>query len=158
MEEPFYPPLPDRAVWTVDIILQNIQQDPEYLDYSPYTSEEITALRKWSSETTVELEEVEEVVGDDKWARLERESNSLFTALTAAGKDLQSADQAQKMAYFRTATSLLDKIVGIQERTANLKQIHKFHNTVLSVMEDVLEPGQRTAVLDRLKESINADV
>lgn len=157
MDDIFYPPLPDRAVWAVDIILQNAQEDPEYLEFSPYTAEEIETLQKLSN-GVLEAEDLEELTGEDKWARLERESNTLFKALTMAGKDLQTADQAQKMAYFRTATSLLDKIVGIQERTANLKQIHKFHNTVLAVMEDTLEPGQRTAVLDRLKESMNAEV
>lgn len=157
MDDIFYPPLPDRAVWAVDIILQNAQEDPEYLEFSPYTQEEIETLQRIFT-GVVEVAESEELTGEDKWARLEKESNQLFKALTAAGKDLQTADQAQKMAYFRTATSLLDKIVGIQERTANLKQIHKFHNTVLAVMEDTLDPGQRTAVLDRLKESLNAEV
>lgn len=153
----FYPPLPDRAVWAVDIILQNMAQDPDYLIDSPYTHEEITTLERLAGNVSTLAEEAEEIeeVGDGKWARLERESDKLFKALTGFSAKLDAKDNAETMAYFRTATSLLDKIVGIQERTANLKQISMFHDTVLRVMEDVLDAGQRTEVMTQLKKAIN---
>ena len=152
MEDDFYPHLPDGAVFALDVILQNLAEDPEYLELSPYSTEEVSFLTRLAGPAAAE--DVEEISDEDKWTRLEKESNALFKALTEAGKTLQTGDKAQQMSYFRTATQLLDKIVGIQERTANLKQIHQFHHTVLTIMEDVLEPGQRTSVMERLKGAI----
>lgn len=152
MSEAFYPELPDSFVFALTVILENLAEDPEYLDFSPYSAEEIAVLGRFSA-----LEEVEILENGDKWSRLERESGALFKALTDAGKDMTGSDHAQKMAYFRTATSLLDKIVGIQERVANLKQISTFYSSVIGVLEEVLDAGQRTDVLNKLKELTNAD-
>lgn len=150
----FHPPLPDRATWALDIILRNLEQDPDYLLDSPYTQEEIDVLERFAGRA-VAVEE--EAPAEGKWARLEHESNKLFKSLTGFSANLNERDNAEQMAYFRTATSLLDKIVGIQERAANLKQINLFHDTVLTVMEDVLDAGQRTEVMDRLKKAINPE-
>lgn len=152
----YYPPLPEGSVFALDVILQNLAQDPEYLSVSPYSEEERRVLDQLGAHMS-EIEDLENASDVDKWVKLERETQSLFSSLRTAGDELRSGDSAQQMAYFRTATALLEKLVGIQERTANLKQIHQFHNTVLSVMEDTLEPGQRTEVMARLKEAINAD-
>lgn len=153
----FYPPLPERAAWAVDIILQNMAQDPEYLAYSPYSREELAILERLTggaaARRAADADEIE-VVGEGKWARLESESNKLFKSLTEFSSKLNERDNAEQMAYFRTATSLLDKIVNIQERAANLKQISMFHDTVLRVMEDVLDAGQRTEVMTQLKKAI----
>lgn len=150
----FFPPLPENAVFALDLILKRLAEDPEFLDDEdcPYTSEEKDFLSKFVAEIS-EVEEAEAELGN-KWDRLERESNSLFKNLTETGATLQIKDHTEKMAYFRTATSLLDKIVSIQERTANLRQIHKFHETVLNIMEDTLDAEQRTAVMERLQQSI----
>ena len=153
----FYPPLPDRAAWAMDIILRNLEQDPDYLIDSPYTEEEVLVFERFSTRG-IEVEEEIEEASDSKWTRLERESNKLFKSLTDFEGKLDTKDNAEQMAYFRTATSLLDKIVGIQERTANLKQISMFHDTVLRIMEDILDPGQRTNVMAQLKKAMTPDV
>jgi hypothetical protein len=108
-------------------------------------------------ESRIEQVAEEDLEDDSKWGRLEKESNKLFTMLTEFSNKLDSRDNTETMAYFRTATSLLDKIVGIQERTANLKQISRFHDTVLIVLEDVLDASQRTQVMEQLKKSINPE-
>lgn len=152
----FHPPLPEGATWALDIILRNLEQDPDYLLDSPYTQEELDVLERFAGRA--EAVEEDEAPAEGKWARLEHESNKLFKMLTDFSSKLDSKDNAETMAYFRTATSLLDKIVGIQERAANLKQINLFHETVLTVMEDVLDAGQRTEVMSRLKTAIKPEV
>jgi hypothetical protein len=156
MDDIQYPDFPKESGWALNQILSYLEDDPNYLDHAPYDIDTIEALERCIS---IQIDEtpIEDFSGDAKWAKLERESNRLFKALTEAGATLNNADQAQKMAYFRTATSLLDKIVGIQERVNNLKQIQEFHSTVLTVMEDILDAGQRTEVLDRLKQVISND-
>jgi hypothetical protein len=151
-----YPPnLPDGAAFCLDLILQRMAEEPDFLDYAPYPQEDKDVLVKL--ESRIEQVAEEDLEDDSKWGRLEKESNKLFTMLTEFSNKLDSRDNTETMAYFRTATSLLDKIVGIQERTANLKQISRFHDTVLIVLEDVLDASQRTQVMEQLKKSINPE-
>lgn len=151
----YHPHLPEGAAWAVDIIVRNAAQDTEYLLDSPYTPEEIGIFERLAGVASgVAEDEIETDEPTDKWGRLEKESNKLFKMLTEFSGKLDAKDNTEQMAYFRTATSLLDKIVGIQERSANLKQINLFHEAVLTTMEDVLEPEQRTAVLENLRNAI----
>jgi hypothetical protein len=152
----YFPPLEDSTIWALGVIQTHLQEDPADLDHPerPYTDEEAAFLTQLLGPELVSDPNFE---GEGKWARLERESSDLFKSLTDTGKELAAGDNAEKMAYFRTATSLLEKIVGIQERTANLRAISRFHDTVLAVMEDILTPDQRTAVMERLKASIQPE-
>lgn len=156
-EDEFPPALPPGTAKMLAVILQCMDADPEFLELCPYPADDIDVLRRFDSATGVVADEEDVPEETNKWGRLERESNKLFKMLTDFSSKLDSKDNAETMAYFRTATSLLDKIVGIQERAANLKQINLFHETVLTVMEDVLDAGQRTEVMSRLKASIKPE-
>lgn len=156
----YYPELPEGIVFPLEILLQKIKEDPDYLEFAPYDAEEKAILdiilaphmrRDLLEDDDLEFEE-------NKWELLEQESKSLFKMLKEHGGSLGKGDStADRMAYFRTATQLLEKIVAIQERCANLRQINHFHTTVLTVMEDTLTTDQRTQVLQRLKGAITDD-
>lgn len=150
----YYPEFDEKSLWALDVIRQNIDQDPEYLDNSPYTSNEVQSLLKLTRERSGEVAEVAE---GSKWEILETETTGLYKSLKETFENLKIDDHTERMSYFRTATSLLDKLVGLQERAAGLKKVHEFQQTVLDIMEDILEPGQRTEVMDRLRKSINDD-
>ena len=142
----YYPEIPAGAVFAMDIILRSIEeQGASYLDGSPYDAETLEFLSRFVRE-----ESTEELVLGDKWERLEAESNKLFKDLTDAGDQLTSDDAAEMMSYFRTKTNLLEKIVSIQERAANLKKLHQFYGAVLTVMEDLMDADQRGIMLERL--------
>lgn len=155
----FPPALPPGTAKKLAVILQCMEADPDFLELCPYPADDVEVLRQFTGAAAAGEDFVEEDIPEEtnKWGRLERESNKLFKMLTDFSSKLDSKDNAETMAYFRTATSLLDKIVGIQERAANLKQINLFHETVLTVMEDVLDAGQRTEVMSRLKASIKPE-
>ena len=74
-----YPALPEGMPWTLEMVLLQIQQDPEWLDASPYSPDEFEALEKLveaigagGDQGGSDEEEIEEV-GKGKWARLEHE-------------------------------------------------------------------------------------
>jgi hypothetical protein len=37
----------------------------------------------------------------------------------------------------------------------NIRKIHQFHSTVLTVMDDICDAGQRTEVMERLEKAIS---
>lgn len=76
----------------------------------------------------------------------------LFLELRDSKENFDVQDNAERMSYFRVATSLLEKLIGMRERANNVKRVSQFYSTVLGVMEEVLEPEQITEVRNRLKE------
>lgn len=144
---PLYPDLNQQ----LDIALHLMGEEIDYLSQSdcPYSVGTKSSMTKMA--TIVAAVTIEPT---DKWAKLERETQDLYDDLKDSKENLSIEDHAERMSYFRTATSLLDKLVGLQERAVGLKAIGNFHQTVLDIMEDVLDPGQRTEVMARLKISI----
>lgn len=138
-----YPELDESDFWKLQIIAQNAADDPEYFDHPdcPYSS----AVKEFF-QTKVEAA-VEKVSLDE----LERETMTLFRELKEFGDFLNIDDVSERMAYFRTRTALLDKILTIQKGFADVKAVHEFQSRVLAVIEEVLNPDQRTAVMERLK-------
>lgn len=156
----YFPPIDAKSVWGIGIVLRSLEEDPTFLDdedcpYELATREFLLTLSDKPAETAPARPEDEPdydpFEGRSKWEVLEQESKKLFGQLMLEGNNLDTGDKAERMSYFRTATSLLDKIVAIEERANNLKQISSFYSTVLAVMEEVLEAEQRTKVLDRLR-------
>lgn len=156
----FFPDIDDRQLWSIEIILRNLAEDPEYLEDSDYSPEIVQKFKEITGLTTIsassEPEEGEKAQSGDKWTVLEAQTNKLYKSLMEEQQNLGAKDNAEKMSFFRTATQLLDKLVGIQERAANLAKIHQFHDTVLTIMDDLLDAGQRTEVMDRLRKAIEA--
>ena len=136
------------------LALQLLKQDPGFIhdEDSPYSPDTRSALAVFAS-PAVEVVETPR----DKWDKLERETQRLYDELKDSKDNLSIEDHAERMSYFRTATSLLDKLVGLQERAVGLKAIGQFHQTVLDIMEDVLDPGQRTEVMQRLEKVIKGE-
>lgn len=152
MSDRFFPDLPEDAWWALEIVFQNIEEDPTYLqdDGCPYPS--------WLREFFETPERVFGMDGDEDDGEdldLSYESARLFRELKQAKDGFSSDDHAEKMAYFRTSTSLLEKLVGMRERANNVKQISRFYQTVLDIMDEVLDEDKREAVRERLKEKIN---
>jgi hypothetical protein len=153
---------PDIDIQALLLMIELQKQDPDYIrgsDYGPEIEGLFLGLTEGSGVGAgaglAGLPMSTE--GMSKWDRLEYESNELFEALTQAGKGLAARDNAEKMAYFRVAASLLEKIVAIQERALNLKKLATFQQIVLSVMDDVLTGDQRLQVRARLEEAARGE-
>lgn len=148
---------PDIDVDALSLMIELQREDPTYVTRGGFP-EDVEALFL-ALNTPVVLDQVAEVdlEGMNKWEKLEHESNELFTLLTEAGKSLDNRDSSEKMAYFRTATTLLERLVGIQERSLNLRRLAQFQQTVVSIMDDVLDGDQRVAVRERLQAELRSE-
>jgi hypothetical protein len=85
----------------------------------------------------------------NKWEELQAEAAALYEELAVFKRDADAMgdggmDVKEKLAYFRTATQLLDKLVALGERAANLRRVSDFQERVLRVFDVVLTPAQRT--------------
>lgn len=148
MSDRFYPEIGDDAWWGIEIILQNVTEDPGYLEGAdcPYPA--------WFKD---HFSQSEGLVGEDDGGDLdlEYESGRLFKELKEAKDNFQVNDHAERMAYFRTSTQLMERMVAMRERAHNVKQISRFYGAVLEIMDQILDEDQREEVRSRLKDLIN---
>tara|TARA_Y100001933_G_C18819127_1_gene488441 strand:- start:117 stop:647 length:531 start_codon:yes stop_codon:yes gene_type:complete len=148
-----YPPNP--AVF-LRILADNHASNPDYLINAPYSDEDIDFLSALLAGKTSESVPDDHLVFGahaDKYATISDQAMSLYNEMATfrASADFKSASVAERNSLLRTMTSLLEKLVSIDERAKGLRYISDFQNTMLEIIEDVMSPDQRTQIMDRLR-------
>lgn len=150
----FYPdfPSPDETLWALRLVIQHQQEDSEYLfrDECPYSDEFTAAMASLIASAGGPGEPgTPGTPGEDKpiWEGLEAETRGLYLDLKAAHRKVKDNDSSSQMSFFRTATALLEKLVGLQERATGIKELHEFKAQTFKVIDSVLTEEQRQKVL-----------
>jgi hypothetical protein len=159
MSDYHYPELTEHAQWAFKTVVTLARENSDYLKSPdcPYDDalkkliQDSIWMRLDTSEDTEGGEKSIPISEDEIDSTLAEDLYAVFQELKNYGKTIGKSDQAEKMAYFRTATSLLERLVTARERAMGVKQVKDFQDTVLTVMEDTLSPAQRTEVMDRLR-------
>ncbi len=165
-----YPNIRPEAVMTMNIVVMNIEQDPSYLDRAecPYPKEVKDFFRKkievikgkrpkvsgsGSNEGEGEGDDGGNgglFEGKDELIVLDTQIIQLIEDLEDFSQKLDVGDVSEKMAYFRTKTALIEKLVTMRERISNLKEINDFRLTLLSFMNEICTKDQITELMHRL--------
>jgi hypothetical protein len=150
MTDTYFPPLSEEALWSFDLILKRITEDPNYLhsDDCPYGEALVNAL----SPIETEVVAIESGEAEDTEVDLALETRVIYNELKTAKASFAEGDHSEKMSYFRVSTALLEKLVSMQERALNIRDISRFYSAVLAILEEVAEPGQVSEIRERLKE------
>ncbi len=152
----FYPPLAEKDL---RLISQLVQADPEYLTGKecPYSKDVIHLLMRGLGQsgareeaTTSESYSTSELTTD---AEISNEINNLYHRLQDYWQEVKNSDKStDKNTFFRVSTSLLEKIVELREKMSNVGQVNSFISTILSIMDELLTPDQRSEVEERLRQ------
>jgi tRNA C32,U32 (ribose-2'-O)-methylase TrmJ len=162
MSEYHYPDITDHAQWAFKTVVTLAREDSNYLKSPdcPYDDQlkkliqDSIWMRLDTSENKQENTESSPISEDEIDNTLAEDLYGVFQELKDYGKTIGKSDQTERMAYFRTATSLLERLVTARERALGVKQIKGFQDTVLAIMEDSMTPDQRTEVMDRLRSAL----
>jgi hypothetical protein len=146
----FYPTIRDETAVALNAVLQNIQLDASYLDkpecpYSPAIKSFFKSRIETSSGPEIDI-----FAGEDELIVLDSQIIKVINDLEKFGNTLTSEDVTEKMAYFRTKTSLIEKLVTMRERLANLKEISDFRSIILGFMNETCTKDQITDLMHRL--------
>lgn len=143
----FYPRI-DTALLTPFRALKGLMlSDPEYLSRPecPYTldvREFITELFSTGSVgPSVALETPED---------LERELAVSYDQLRRMGEKIDVIDAKDRIQWAKAQMGLLERIIALRERVLNMRMISEFQRGVIALLDEVLEPAQRTAFVERL--------
>lgn len=161
----FYPSIRDEQVLTFQIVLKNLEQDPNYLESTecPYSEVVKAFFRKAISGSGTGGGGAGEapslfIEGQDELMVLDEQVVKVLNDLENFGRGLTNADVTEKTAYFRVKTSLLEKLLTMRERVANLKEINDFRDTILSFMDETLTKDQISDLMKRLDGVLGIDL
>lgn len=157
----FHPKLDLSTMKNIETVRQLMAEHPAYFLESPYSGEEEKLLKSWfdpksmrareaAAKGQADVEKNADLEATDKWEYLYQETSDLYRGLKTAR---HSMDGEEQMGYYRTATSLLQKLIELKERSMGLKQISEHNALILNIMESILSPTQRNEVMDQLKEA-----
>lgn len=144
----YYPPLPPGTTKLLRILMANLLSDPTgYLGADcPYNDQDREALAQLLPASKVEKPDLQ-VDPDFLWA----EARAIYLSLQDLGSAEDKLDPKEKMSLAKVRASLLEKLLSIQERATNLKNMERFQSVVLEHLDRVLTAEQRLAFLESLQ-------
>ena len=147
----FFPRIPEETATSLAVIAKSLETNPDYLSepecpYSDATKAVLLRLApiKVTGEEGVDLFEDREdtEVFEDQIKRALSEIKDLGSQLT---------DVNDKLAYFKAKTGLLEKLIALQERTLNLKELSQFRSVLLEAIDQLCDADTTTAIMKRLQ-------
>jgi hypothetical protein len=142
-----YPDITNEDIWPFNMIIAQMAENPDYLKEGvcPYSPEIITFLKHLSSSKRVEGLDMDLEV-DIEDIDLEKESLILYQGLKNLATGLTPGEKLQQI---KTMTQLQEKLLSIKERATGIAKTAEYHATLLTWMEDICTPDQRTEFIKR---------
>lgn len=142
-----YPEITYESVFNIYTIIQNNRKEKTYIEKSPYSEPVKKALLLLSNMGEIK-NTTEEVNASDLDIRKESEILYYQTKQLLNSREL---DEKDKASVLKTATTLLEKLLNLLERSENIQHMRDFESRVLQIMKKVT-PEQREQFLKELKE------
>lgn len=148
MADFFYPNIDAATVKNLLIVRQLVEEHPSYFLESPYPQDLEADLLKLFKYTRHTVTAPREDPAQDGNLDVETELVTLFRNLKLAKPNANDGDQ---MAYYRTATALMERLLNLQDKAKNLKTMGEHHDMVLRFMEEICSPTQVQEFMSRLE-------
>ena len=169
MSNAYYPPIDEATIRMLPVLAKQIQAEGSvnYLQGSPYKPEICEILRQHllekmglgaaagpanplagSGDSEEDLAYVEKLLAS---GGVERELASLYGKLSRFGNGLTAEDTSEMASFFRVSTSLMTKIVELQEKASGISQFIAFKNRVMGLLSDVMSVDQRNIFMEAIE-------
>lgn len=160
-----YPPLRLAALNALADLKTTMAANPEFLNHEdcPYDNETKDLLRNLLEARVVEVA-VEKVVHVEKNPRgrptkdvklSEEDQQAILDGIKKTLDELDTLDAedtGQKIQIAKTRTSLMDQLLKMQERHYSLTKTQEFIETIVGILDDLVDEKVRESVLSRLEQ------
>lgn len=158
-----YPTIDLKQVDAIAIIVENAINDPSYLnpENCPYDRKTVKTIQKLvdlSAPTQIVNKPVRGKVGRPSkgptipMSEVEKEIDEIRQELATLKVDGQTMETSDRIQVLKTRAALVERILGMKERVSDVKRFHSFVQTVISIMEEELDPKSRDRVIEELKQ------
>lgn len=146
MTTTYYPNISEEQILLINRVQRTLGENPKYLDDAPYSQ----VIKDFFKKSAAAATQTQDLFEGDEIEAVARQVQKLINDLEAFATQLTSADHSEKLQYFKTKTTLVEKLIVQLERTANLKQINEFRSIVIQFMDEVLTKDQVTDFMKRI--------
>lgn len=148
----FYPDITEDNILSLKLVVQMVTKDPEYLDRKdcPYSDMMKDFLRGILTVVDAEIPDLFEGGLSDEPEVLDRQIQKILNRMEAMEHELRSFEPNERMAFFKTQTSLLEKLVTLREKVTNQREMMSFQAVVISTLEEVCDADQIKTFMERL--------
>ena len=167
----YYPEIELGSLLVAEALIAGDANDPLYLDrrdcpYDAATKEQVREFliaikpgegdgpRAGVSSPPEAARPAAVMSATDRFGALDGELTRLFDELNNYSRRIDISDTKERLQYYRTATSLLDKLTSLSERIHNVRSVSMFHTRVLAVFDEILTPDQRTLAMEKLEQPL----
>ena len=175
MSNAYYPPIDEATIRMLPVLAKQIQAEGSvnYLQGSPYKPEICEILRQHllekmglgaaagpanplvgNGDSEEDLAYVEKLLAS---GGVERELASLYGKLSRFGDGLTAEDTSEMASFFRVSTSLMTKIVELQEKASGISQFIAFKNRVMGLLSDVMSVDQRNIFMEAIERDFGGE-
>lgn len=144
----FYPELDHKTIKNLLIVRQLVDDHSSYFLESPYSQAVEADLLLLLKHTKRPTHVSDPTAGDE--IDLSVELNSLYREMKTAKPNASDPDQ---LGYFRVSTSLMEKILSMQEKVRNMKAMSDHHTLVMDFLQEICSPTQIEEFINRLEEA-----
>lgn len=157
-----YPTLSLTELSKLKTVIQNISDDPKYLDgrVCPYDKPVRDMLRSMAEDpiiaATLSPDNARKKPGAPRkgpvipMGELEQEFQDLRTEINSLKSDAKGLEPHERIQVVKTRAALIEKIISMKERINNLNRNTKFIATVIGLIEDELDQDARLRIIDKL--------
>ncbi len=149
-----YPPITEASLTPFRAIEIQLKANPGLLDDEacPYPPLVKAMLRRLIMDEPVATgtDQIGTLV-DPAEAALDREIAELYQTVKRDANSYAGSDMKDKMSFLKTANDLLTKIVDLQARRLNIRNMARQQRAFVECMEEFLTPAQRTTLISKLE-------
>lgn len=147
-----YPPLTEASLTPFRAIEVQLGQDPGFLDRDdcPYQPMVKAMLRRLIGGEKVDTGTTDLLV-DESDGALDREIAAIYQTVKTDMRDYSGTDMKDKMSFLKTGNDLLTKLVDLQSKRYNIRNMARMQRAVIESMEVYLTPAQRTEMINKLE-------
>ena len=157
-----YPPIPEGHL---KVLLTLSSQHKDYFMSSdcPYPKSIATELHRrlqgsapGPTPTSDVFQDMEDHVGDlEDPIELSSQSDRLYRELQIMGQNMNAeTSAAEKNTYFKLSVTLLEKLLDVQEKAANMVKFINFRDLAIKIIGDEIPVDARTQIMTRLRDSL----
>lgn len=160
---PYYPPLTSAQMTPFRAIEVQLQANIGYLndERCPYPHDVKLMLRRLANvdgggtvAADARLQQAQDLV-DPSSGALDLEIADLYITVKNDSASYTGSDMKDKMSFMKTAQDLLSKIVDLQSKRMNIRQMARMQKAVIETMEEFLDNAQRSKFIQKLKDLID---
>lgn len=148
---PSYPNITEAALTPFRAIEIQLKATPDLLDRPecPYPPLVKAMLRRLIGGEMVNTGS--DTLLDAAEASLDEEIASLYRTVRQDANNYTGSDMKDKMAFLKVSNELLTKIVDLQSKRFNIRNMARMQRIVIEAMEEHLDPAQRSALIEKME-------